>query len=29
MSINWKLNVPMPNYLWKDAAKLSIGQTLT
>lgn len=25
MSINWKLNEPMPNYLWKDAAKLSIG----
>ena len=25
MSINWKLNEPMPHYLWKDAAKLSIG----
>ena len=25
MSINWKLSEPMPNYLWKDAAKLSIG----
>lgn len=25
MSINWELNEPMPNYLWKDAAKLSIG----
>ncbi|WP_179374731.1 DUF3427 domain-containing protein [Winogradskyella wichelsiae] len=25
MSINWKLSEPMPHYLWKDAAKLSIG----
>lgn len=25
MSINWKLEEPMPHYLWKDAAKLSIG----
>ncbi|AUC85062.1 DUF3427 domain-containing protein [Polaribacter sp. ALD11] len=25
MSINWELNEPMPHYLWKDAAKLSIG----
>ncbi|KJD35153.1 restriction endonuclease subunit R [Tamlana sedimentorum] len=25
MSINWELNEPMPNYLWKDAAKLSVG----
>ncbi|MEO9954442.1 DUF3427 domain-containing protein [Nonlabens sp.] len=25
MSINWVLEEPMPNYLWKDAAKLSIG----
>jgi superfamily II DNA or RNA helicase len=25
MSINWKLNEPMPHYIWKDAAKLSIG----
>ncbi|MCB0398465.1 MAG: DUF3427 domain-containing protein [Winogradskyella sp.] len=25
MSINWKLSEPMPNYLWKDAAKLSVG----
>lgn len=25
MSINWELNEPIPNYLWKDAAKLSIG----
>jgi len=25
MSINWELREPMPHYLWKDAAKLSIG----
>jgi superfamily II DNA or RNA helicase len=25
MSINWELEEPMPLYLWKDAAKLSIG----
>ena len=25
MSINWELKEPMPNYLWHDAAKLSIG----
>ncbi|MGB3607912.1 DUF3427 domain-containing protein [Psychroserpens sp.] len=25
MSINWELQEPMPHYLWKDAAKLSIG----
>ena len=25
MSIKWKLNEPMPHYLWKDAAKLRIG----
>ena len=25
MNINWKLEEPMPHYLWKDAAKLSIG----
>ncbi|MCF8323803.1 MAG: DUF3427 domain-containing protein, partial [Leadbetterella sp.] len=25
MSIKWELNEPMPNYLWKDSAKLSIG----
>lgn len=25
MSINWKLEEPMPHYLWKDAAKLSVG----
>ena len=25
MSINWELYEPMPHYLWKDAAKLSIG----
>ncbi|AQS93629.1 restriction endonuclease subunit R [Polaribacter sp. BM10] len=25
MNINWELKEPMPLYLWKDAAKLSIG----
>lgn len=25
MSIKWELNEPLPHYLWKDAAKLSIG----
>jgi len=25
MSINWELEEPMPHYLWKDAAKLSVG----
>ena len=25
MSINWRLHIPMPNYLWNDAAKLSVG----
>ena len=25
MSIKWKLNEPLPHYLWKDAAKLRIG----
>ncbi|WP_194766970.1 DUF3427 domain-containing protein [Tamlana sp. I1] len=25
MSINWELQEPMPHYLWKDAAKLSVG----
>lgn len=25
MSIKWELNEPMPNYLWKDSAKMSIG----
>ena len=25
MSINWKLHEPMPNYMWHDAAKLSVG----
>lgn len=25
MSITWELKEPMPNYLWKDAAKLSVG----
>jgi hypothetical protein len=21
----WELNEPIPNYLWKDSAKLSVG----
>lgn len=25
MSIKWELHEPMPNYLWKDSAKLSVG----
>lgn len=25
MNIKWELNEPMPNYLWKDSAKLSVG----
>lgn len=25
MNITWRLHIPMPNYLWKDAAKLSVG----
>lgn len=25
MSIKWELNEPMPNYLWKESAKMSIG----
>ena len=25
MNIKWRLNEPMPFYLWKDAAKLSVG----
>jgi hypothetical protein len=25
MSINWELSEPMPHYLWKDSAKLSLG----
>jgi len=25
MNIKWELNEPMPHYLWKDAAKLSVG----
>ena len=25
ISINWNLEEPMPHYLWKDAAKLSVG----
>jgi hypothetical protein len=25
MNIKWKLNDPMPHYLWKEAAKLRVG----
>lgn len=25
MSVKWKLNEPLPQYLWKDAAKLRVG----
>lgn len=25
MSIKWKLEEPIPNYLWKDSAKLAVG----
>ena len=25
MSIKWELNEPMPMYLWKDSAKMSVG----
>ena len=25
MSIKWELHEPMPNYLWKEAAKMSVG----
>ncbi len=25
MNINWRLHEPMPNYMWHDAAKLSVG----
>lgn len=25
MNIKWELNEPMPNYLWKESAKMSIG----
>ena len=25
MSIRWKLNTPLPHYLWKQAAKLRVG----
>jgi superfamily II DNA or RNA helicase len=25
MSVKWELNEPMPNYLWKESAKMSIG----
>ena len=25
MNINWKLSEPIPNYLWKESAKLAVG----
>jgi hypothetical protein len=25
MNIKWELSEPLPNYLWKDAAKLRVG----
>ncbi|HMS67498.1 MAG TPA: hypothetical protein PKD18_05155 [Saprospiraceae bacterium] len=25
MSIQWEVKEPLPNYLWKDAAKLRVG----
>jgi hypothetical protein len=25
MNIKWELNEPLPHYLWKEAAKLSVG----
>lgn len=25
MSITWELSMPMPHYLWNDAAKLAVG----
>lgn len=25
MSIKWELNEPLPNYLWKESAKMSVG----
>ena len=25
MSIRWKLDIPMPPYLWKDAAKMALS----
>ena len=25
MNIKWELNEPLPNYLWNESAKLSIG----
>jgi len=25
MNIRWKLHEPMPNYLWRDSAKMSVG----
>ena len=25
MSVKWELSEPMPNYLWKESAKMSVG----
>lgn len=25
MNIQWELNEPMPNYLWNESAKMSVG----
>jgi hypothetical protein len=25
MNITWKLNEPMPHYLWKESAKMAVG----
>jgi hypothetical protein len=25
MNIKWELSEPMPNYLWKESAKMSVG----
>ena len=25
MNIKWELNEPIPNYLWKESAKMSVG----
>ena len=25
MNIKWQLNEPMPHYLWKESAKMSVG----
>ena len=25
MNVQWRLSEPMPHYLWKDSAKMSVG----